>query len=84
MPETITINIYKAQKLRDIDIPSITIRLHDDFPDNLHYSTARELFQAQAEALANAFQKSLPQGTRRRLVALLMKHDADETMYVGA
>lgn len=84
MPE---ITVHKADAgLSETPVQAVTIHItqeldHTHSKESIHDWYA--VYQADAEAIAEALANSLPQGTRVRLVAELLKKEAQTSGFRG-
>ena len=71
------INVYKAQAtIKDRPVPPVTIEVHQEIPESPSLEKAREIYQNDANTIADGLCRTLPGGTLHHLVAELLRRAA--------
>ncbi len=74
MPEDLLILVHKAQPTGDRQIPKLTLIAEEDVPEPARAIDSIDLFESDAESIADALIATLPGGTLDRLVVKLLQH----------
>jgi hypothetical protein len=76
MSDFVNINIHKAAQIGIRKIPSISISIDTEIPNDLEYDESMHLFRVNAEKIFTALLTTLPGGTLDQLLLLLLENKA--------
>ena len=77
------VSICKAEPLGNNSVPDTIIEITDKLPEFVSMEDAEKFYQNQAAAIVDALFNSIPQGTRWRVLAELMKVQSETMLYKG-